>query len=175
MKHDVLDGAAVDARFRLGEQKEDCYGALFDRGLEFRHFERVSDHAPIDMDVAAFVMMALAIVAAGRGAASRDKEPAADQTSIIILFYPTGHAVEQSAAAAQILFETGLELWEQIDKPGDEHIAGYAADQVEMDVHAVSSGCVSLSRPPQAIREDRRPRAWPPPSKVRARVAVTRL
>jgi len=65
---------------------------------------------------------------------SFDVKTPADESPIIGAFDSARDALEQGAAEAQVLLKARLEVRRQIDKPRDEHIAGEAADEIEMNV-----------------------------------------
>jgi hypothetical protein len=66
------------------------------------------------------ILRAFGLVISG---VSFDAESPADQGPIVEAFHAAGDTFEQEAATAQVLLETWYEVWEQIDEPGDKHIA----------------------------------------------------
>jgi len=70
------------------------------------------------------ILLVFGVVISGRAIlASFDAGSPADQGPIVEAFHAAGDTFEQEAATAQVLLETWYEVWEQIDEPGDKHIA----------------------------------------------------
>jgi len=84
--------------------------------------------------------MVVAVMVPGRDTRIRlavllDDEAPADQDAVIVADQAAGD-VRRQPASADIPLHRGFEIGEQVQHRGDEHVAGEAADQVEMQFHA---------------------------------------
>src|SRR5947208_3300464 len=66
-----------------------------------------------------------------------DQETPPDQHPVAMAHEAARHAVEQRTAT-QAFGQARLQVRQQVDNAGDEHVACQAADRVEMQVHARS-------------------------------------
>ena len=132
MKAHGLGGHAVDLALDLGEQREDVDGALLDARRQGRALEPRADLAE----------RRVAVRSSGRasprscGPVRRpfDQEAQSGQHMVAVLDDAAGDVLRQPASADRLQHSLP-QIREGVQHGGDEHVAGHAADGVEVEVH----------------------------------------
>jgi hypothetical protein len=123
MELDIVNIAAMNARLRFRQQREDRERAALDGRIERRSVKLTPYEAPIDMRVVVSMSVLRCVVSGYASLASFDVKALAHERPIADAFYSARHAFEQGSGKAQVLLNARLEMRRQIDEPSDEHIA----------------------------------------------------
>ena len=129
MEFDFVDADAVHRGFGFGKNREYGFGACGDSGLQAHRGDRRPDRGQTDMRVP------MPRNLGGRASGETEFEALSAQHTVMVQEHGAARA-GRKADFAQHGVEPRSQARKRVEQRRDEHVAGNAADGVEVQVHS---------------------------------------